>query len=79
MKNPLTPQQQRVLWLLACGGQDKQIASHLRISTRTVRFHIGEARRRLHCQTRPQALFEFGKLVDRNHLVTADSFRNTID
>ena len=48
----LTPQQRRVLRLVAVGCSDKVIAGRMGISERTVRFHVASAANRLNARTR---------------------------
>jgi DNA-binding NarL/FixJ family response regulator len=51
----LTARQSEVLRLVAAGNTDKQIASRLRLSPRTVEMHVGNALRALGCRTRAEA------------------------
>lgn len=52
----LTTQERRVLRLIALGCPDKIIAARLRISERTVRFHVSEAQSRLGASGRAHTL-----------------------
>lgn len=52
----LTEREREVLTLTAAGKGDKVVAAQLRISERTVRFHLSECKRRLGATTRAQAI-----------------------
>jgi len=52
----LSPQQRRSLRLLAVGCNDKVIAERMRISERTVRFHVTAAVRKLGAESRAHAV-----------------------
>jgi DNA-binding CsgD family transcriptional regulator len=58
----LTERQIQVLRRAAQGLDDEAIARNLGISVRTVRFHFGNARARLRCKTRSEALATAGNL-----------------
>lgn len=52
---PITPQQNRVLHLVAKGLSNKQIASELNISLATVKAHVSALLKRLQLSGRAQA------------------------
>ena len=52
----LTPRQHSILALIAKGLTNKEIASHLNLSPRTVEMHVGLALERLNCRTRSEAV-----------------------
>ena len=54
--SPLTPRESECLMLVAQGKTDEEIAAALEISTRTVRFHVGNAKSKLGVSTRVQAV-----------------------
>src|SRR5437660_5187373 len=53
-RGPLTPRQMQIVKLVAEGLSDKQIASHLEISDRTVEAHLANVRTQLGLQNRAQ-------------------------
>lgn len=55
--SPLSEREREMLLLLAEGLRDRDIANHLHISERTVKFHINNAIAKLKAQTRYQALY----------------------
>jgi DNA-binding NarL/FixJ family response regulator len=55
---PLSEREQEVIWLLAQGLRDKDIAEKLYISERTVKFHVKNMLQKLGVRTRIQAVFE---------------------
>lgn len=52
----LTSREVQCLQALAQGMSNRDIAAHLHISLPTVALHIANARRKLHAQTREQAV-----------------------
>jgi DNA-binding NarL/FixJ family response regulator len=52
----LTPRQYSILGLIAKGLTNKEIASHLNLSPRTVEMHVALALERLNCRTRSEAV-----------------------
>jgi DNA-binding NarL/FixJ family response regulator len=52
----LTPRQHSILGLIAKGLTNKEVASHLNLSTRTVEMHVALALERLNCRTRSEAV-----------------------
>ena len=52
----LTPQQIKIVRRLACGESASQIAVAMRISTDTVNYHIKEAKKKLHVDTRNELI-----------------------
>lgn len=48
-----------VLWLIADGLSNKQIADRLDISTQTAKFHVGRAARKLGTTSRTKAAVDF--------------------
>lgn len=52
----LTPREIEVLKLVASGKADKEIATILRISVRTVRYHISNIFRKVKVSTRAQLI-----------------------
>jgi DNA-binding CsgD family transcriptional regulator/GAF domain-containing protein len=56
--SPLSEREREMLLLLAKGLRDRDIANHLHISERTVKFHINNAIAKLKAQTRYQALYQ---------------------
>jgi DNA-binding NarL/FixJ family response regulator len=52
----LTPREVEVLRLVASGKADKEIASALRVSVRTVRYHVSNIFRKLNVSTRAQLM-----------------------
>lgn len=67
----LTPQQLRVLSMLREGLLNKQIAYELRVGNSTIKKHVSEILRKLHVNSRTQAVIEVSKL-DQG-LFTAES------
>lgn len=53
---PLTAREREALRWMLTGEHDEAIAARMGVSIRTVRFHIENARRKLGCKTRAQAL-----------------------
>jgi NarL family two-component system response regulator YdfI len=53
---PLTPRESLVLTLIAGGGGNKEIASRLRISEHTVKFHVSSILNKLGAATRTEAV-----------------------
>ncbi|GLH80667.1 DNA-binding response regulator [Bradyrhizobium sp. SSBR45G] len=58
----LTPQQLRVLDLIRCGLQNKQIAYELGICETTVKVHVSEILRKLRVMSRTKAIIEMEKI-----------------
>jgi DNA-binding NarL/FixJ family response regulator len=58
----LTPQQLRVLALIRCGLQNKQIAIELNLAESTVKAHVTEILRKLKLFSRNKAIIEIAKL-----------------
>ena len=54
--SPLTSRELEVLRVLASGASNKEIANHLSVTVRTVRFHIENTYRKLGVQSRTQAV-----------------------
>jgi DNA-binding NarL/FixJ family response regulator len=52
----LTPGQHSILSLIAQGLTNKEIASHLNLSARTIEMHVALALERLNCRTRSEAV-----------------------
>jgi DNA-binding CsgD family transcriptional regulator/tetratricopeptide (TPR) repeat protein len=52
----LTPRQHSILSLIARGLTNKEIASHLNLSARTIEMHVALALERLNCRTRSEAV-----------------------
>jgi DNA-binding CsgD family transcriptional regulator/tetratricopeptide (TPR) repeat protein len=52
----LTPRQRSILSLIAKGLTNKEIASHLNLSARTIEMHVALALERLNCRTRSEAV-----------------------
>jgi DNA-binding CsgD family transcriptional regulator len=52
----LTPRQHSILSLIAKGLTNKEVASHLNISARTIEMHVALALERLNCRTRSEAV-----------------------
>jgi ATP/maltotriose-dependent transcriptional regulator MalT len=52
----LTPRQHSILSLIAKGLTNKEIASHLNLSARTIEMHVALALERLNCRTRSEAV-----------------------
>jgi DNA-binding CsgD family transcriptional regulator len=52
----LTPREIEVLRLVASGKADKEIATALRISVRTVRYHVSNIFRKINVSTRAQLI-----------------------
>jgi DNA-binding NarL/FixJ family response regulator len=52
----LTPRQRAIVGLIAKGLTNKEIASHLNLSPRTVEMHVALALERLNCRTRSEAV-----------------------
>jgi DNA-binding CsgD family transcriptional regulator len=50
----LTPRQRSILGLIAKGLTNKEIASHLNLSARTIEMHVALALERLNCRTRSE-------------------------
>lgn len=53
---PLTTREREVLQLLARGNRNKEIALHLGLRERTVKFHVANLLRKLDVQSRTEAL-----------------------
>ena len=60
----LTPRQRQVLNLLRQGLTTRQIAYHLKISIRTVHFHVSALKAALGAQTRAQTIWLAGERED---------------
>lgn len=60
-ESPLSEREQEVITLLAQGLRDREIAEHLFISERTVKFHAKNMIAKLKGKTRIQAIFEATK------------------
>ncbi|WP_165423386.1 LuxR C-terminal-related transcriptional regulator [Ktedonosporobacter rubrisoli] len=56
LAEPLTPQEQRVLQLLAAGSSNQEIANHLIVSLTTVKKHVANILAKLGAQNRTQAV-----------------------
>lgn len=67
----LTPQQLRVLSMLREGLLNKQIAYELHVGNSTIKKHVSEILRKLHVNSRTQAVIEVSKLDQA--LFTADA------
>lgn len=52
----LRPRQHSILSLIAKGLTNKEIASHLNLSARTIEMHVALALERLNCRTRSEAV-----------------------
>ena len=52
----LTPRQRSILGLIAKGLTNKEIASHLNLSARTIEMHVALALERLNCRTRSEGV-----------------------
>jgi DNA-binding CsgD family transcriptional regulator/tetratricopeptide (TPR) repeat protein len=52
----LTPRQRSILGLIAKGLTNKEIASHLNLSPRTIEMHVALALERLNCRTRSEGV-----------------------
>ena len=52
----LTPRQHSILSLIAKGLTNKEVASHLNLSPRTIEMHVALALERLNCRTRSEAV-----------------------
>jgi DNA-binding CsgD family transcriptional regulator len=52
----LTPRQRSILSLIAKGLTNKEIASHLNLSARTIEMHVALALERLNCRTRSEGV-----------------------
>lgn len=53
---PLTPREQEVLDLLGLGLQNKEIASRLKVTERTIKFHVNSILRKLGASNRTEAV-----------------------
>ncbi|MEL6947624.1 MAG: response regulator transcription factor, partial [Pseudomonadota bacterium] len=58
----LTPQQTRVLLMIAQGLLNKQIAYELSVSEATVKAHVSAVLQKLNVDSRTQAVIALGKL-----------------
>jgi len=58
----LTPRQLQVLQLVADGLSYREVGTHLQLSPRTVKYHMGEIMVRLHLQNRAQVLAHAGRM-----------------
>lgn len=61
---PLSPRQRQVLALLRQGCTTRQIALRLKISTRTVHFHVAALKAALGAQTRAQTIWLAGEMKE---------------
>jgi DNA-binding CsgD family transcriptional regulator/tetratricopeptide (TPR) repeat protein len=52
----LTPRQRSILGLIAKGLTNKEIASHLNLSARTIEMHVALALERMNCRTRSEGV-----------------------
>jgi DNA-binding NarL/FixJ family response regulator len=57
-RSPLSKREQEVLQLAAAGDTDREIASHLRISHKTVNKYITSSMSKLNAKSRTQAVAE---------------------
>jgi DNA-binding NarL/FixJ family response regulator len=56
LPSTLSPRQQQVLQLMACGLNTKQIASRLHLTSRAVLFHVATLKARLQAASRPELI-----------------------
>jgi DNA-binding CsgD family transcriptional regulator/tetratricopeptide (TPR) repeat protein len=65
----LTPRQHSILSLIGAGLTNKEIASHLNLSARTIEMHVAMALERLNCRTRSEAVSRAMSqgLLERKH------------
>ncbi|OLP58384.1 DNA-binding response regulator [Xaviernesmea oryzae] len=61
----LTPQQARVLSMLAEGLLNKQIAYELGVSEATIKAHVSAILLKLHVDSRTQAVIHYGRILER--------------
>ena len=56
--SPLTPQERKVLRLLAAGKNPARVAQELKITSRTLRNHIHHVNQKLHTRNRLEAVMQ---------------------
>lgn len=75
----LSPQEVKVLTLVALGYSDKEIGMKLNISYGTVRNHIDKVVLKLHARNRSNAVLIY-KLLNKNWLEEFyETYRNSLD
>lgn len=75
----LSPQEVKVLTLVALGYSDKEIGMKLNISYGTVRNHIDKVILKLHARNRANAVLIY-KLLNKNWLEEFyETYRNSLD
>lgn len=75
----LSPQEVKVLTLVALGYSDKEIGMKLNISYGTVRNHIDKVVLKLHARNRANAVLIY-KLLNKNWLEEFyETYRNSLD
>ncbi len=62
----LNPRQREVLMLVAQGLSYKEVGARLRLSPRTVKYHMAEIMQRLHLENRAQVLAFAGRMNSRS-------------
>jgi DNA-binding CsgD family transcriptional regulator len=65
----LGPRERRVLWMLAQGLDDAEMAAQLGVNTLTARFHVGNLLLKLGAADRSEAVDR----ALRHHLLTGDN------
>ena len=73
----LTKRQREVLWLLARGRSNKEIARALEIAEATTKIHMAALLRALGVRNRTEAAFKAGNLINSTELACAEGSRNT--
>lgn len=74
----LTPQQLRVLSMLREGLLNKQIAYELHVGNSTIKKHVSEILRKLHVNSRTQAVIEVSKLDQGLFSAESGGFANRV-
>jgi len=65
----LRPRELQVLWVLAQGLNDAEMAAQLAVNTLTARFHVGNVLHKLGAMNRSEAV----ECAVRHHLLAGDS------
>ncbi len=52
----LTPREHQVLYLVAAGARNQEVARHLQVSIKTVEFHLSNIRGKLGARSRTEAV-----------------------
>lgn len=77
ISQPLTERETEVLWLVADGLSNKRVADRLHLSEHTVKFHLGNATKKLGVSSRTKAAVNFFALQQDTPLTPAEALTPT--